>query len=138
MRLDAEQVRLVQETLPLLENTLADASARFYVNLFAIRPEMRALFRDDLESQGMRFLTAMRAIAEGLDDPDGLEARFAGLARGHASVGVRAQHFEPMGDALMVTLGETLGAAFTEERRAAWRAAYTVVADEMIRRGGFR
>jgi len=137
MRLGADEIRLVRETLPLLEDTLADASARFYVNLFAIRPEMRALFRDDLERQGMRFLTAMREIADGLDDPEGLEAHFAGLARGHASAGVRAEHFEPMGDALMVTLGEAIGPAFTEARRAAWRAAYAAVAEEMIRRGGF-
>jgi hemoglobin-like flavoprotein len=42
-----------------------------------------------------------------------------------------------MGAALMVTLGETLGTAFTAEIQAAWHAAYDQFAAEMIARGGF-
>ena len=36
-----------------------------------------------------------------------------------------------MGSALMLTLGETLGADFTDELRAAWRAAYEEIALRM-------
>jgi hemoglobin-like flavoprotein len=42
----------------------------------------------------------------------------------YASAGVRDEHFAPMGSALMVTQGETLGSDFTGELQAAWRAAY--------------
>ena len=41
-----------------------------------------------------------------------------------------------MGSALMVTLGEALGPAFTPDLQGAWRAAYDNFAAEMIARGG--
>jgi hemoglobin-like flavoprotein len=37
----------------------------------------------------------------------------------------------------MVTLGEALGAGFTDELQQAWRAAFDAVATEMVERGGF-
>ena len=50
---------------------------------------------------------------------------------------MRAAHFAPMGVALMATLAETLGPAFTPELQAAWHAAYDHFSREMIARGGF-
>jgi hemoglobin-like flavoprotein len=137
MNMDKKDIKLVQESLPLIRENFAPASASFYNNLFSLRPDMRELFRDDLEGQGMRFLKAMGTIAELLDDPDALDAGFSQLAMSHAQLGVRAKHFEPMGSALMVTLGEALGSDFTDELQKAWRAAFDAVAGEMVERGGF-
>jgi len=103
----------------------------FYENLFHIAPDMRPMFREDLAGQGMKFLATMNTIAELLDDPEALESEMRDLSEGHASFGVRAEHFAPMGAALMVTLGETLGADFTDELRDAWRAAFEEVARRM-------
>ena len=136
MALDAETVRLVQASLPQVRELELPAAGHFYENLFAVAPELRAMFRDDLEGQGMRFVTALTTIADALDDPDALAAEIDGLARAHAGVGVRPEHFQAMGAALLVTLGETLGPAFDARLQAAWRAAYDHVAAEMIARGG--
>jgi hemoglobin-like flavoprotein len=131
----AEDARLLAETLPLVRDRLEVASAASYANLFAVAPEMRALFRDsDLHGQGMRFMSTLVLVAELAGEPERLEPVLGGLARAHALVGVRPEHFAPMGSALMVTLGEALGRAFTAEVQAAWRAAYDAVAAEMIAR----
>ena len=135
--MDKKNIKLVQESLPLIRENFASASASFYDNLFSLRPDMRDLFRDDLEGQGMRFLKAMGTIAELLDNPDALDSGFSQLALSHAQLGVRAEHFEPMGSALLVTLGEAMGADFSDELQKAWRAAFDTVASEMIERGGF-
>lgn len=135
--LDDMQRQLIRESLGLVRARLLPASTQFYENLFALSPDMRALFRTDLAGQGMRFMTTLTTIAELIDDPDELAVEIDGLARAHRGIGVRAEHFGPMGAALLVTLGETLGPAFTCEVRAAWRAAYNDFAAMMIERGGF-
>ena len=66
-----------------------------------------------------------------------MEADYGDGDEAHAGIGVRAGHFAPMGIALMVTLAETLGEAFTPELQAAWHGAYDHFAERMIRRGGF-
>lgn len=135
--LDESQKHLIRESLGLVRARLLPASTQFYDNLFAMSPDMRALFRSDIAGQGMRFMTTLTTIAELVDDPDELAAEIDVLARAHRGIGVRSEHFEPMGAALLVTLGETLGPAFTCEVRAAWRAAYNDFAAMMIERGGF-
>jgi len=127
-----EDIRLVRQSLPLIAERFEPVSLAFYENLFAIAPEMRAMFRDDLPGQGMRFMTTLTTIAEVLDDPVAREARIRPLARVHAALGTEPAHFAPMGSALLVTLGETLGSAFTPRLQEAWRAAYEAIAAEMI------
>jgi hemoglobin-like flavoprotein len=129
--LSDRQIRLVKGSLPKIHDRLEPASMAFYENLFSIAPDMRPMFREDLAGQGMKFLTTMNTIAELLDDPEALESELRDLGEGHASFGVRGEHFAPMGAALMVTLGETLGADFTDELQAAWRAAYEEIARRM-------
>jgi nitric oxide dioxygenase len=132
MALDDEDIRLVRESLPLIAERLEPASLLFYENLFTIAPDLRRLFRDDLAGQGMRFMTTLSTIAEVLDDPQAREAQIKPLARVHTALGTRPEHFAPMGSALLVTLGETLGPAFTPRLQEAWRAAYEAIAAEMI------
>lgn len=136
MTVSAADIRKIRESLPMIREQIAPASSNFYANLFAIAPELRGLFRSDLNDQGMRFMSTLATIADLLDDPEALGTELEDLARAHAGIGVRAAHFAPMGSALMVTLGETLGPAFAPELQDAWRAAYDNFASEMIARGG--
>ena len=63
------EIRLVRESLPMVRERLVPASEMFYENLFAVEPELRALFRPDLQSQGMRFMSTLGTIADLLDSP---------------------------------------------------------------------
>ena len=137
MPISEAEIRLVRESLPMVRERLAPASETFYENLFTVEPELRALFRSDLQSQGMRFMSTLATIADLLDAPAELASEIAHLATAHAGVGVRAAHFAPMGIGLMVTLAETLGEDYTPELQAAWHAAYDHFAALMIARGGF-
>ena len=136
MSVSDADIKLVVESLPLIRERLVPASTAFYDNLFTLAPELRTMFRSDLAGQGMRFMSTLATIADLLDDPEALGPELEDLARAHAGIGVRAAHFAPMGSALMVTLGETLGPAFTPDLQGAWRAAYDNFAREMIARGG--
>jgi len=137
MVVDEAQIRLVRDSLPKVRERLVPASMSFYENLFVLAPELRPLFRTDLASQGMRFMSTLATIADLLDAPDELGGEIDQLARAHAGIGVRAEHFVPMGMAATVTLAETLREEFTPELEAAWHAAYDHFAALMIARGGF-
>jgi nitric oxide dioxygenase len=137
MAVSDEDIRLVQRSLPRIRECYAPASTDFYDNLFALAPDLRPLFRPDVATQEMRFMSTLATIADLLDDPGALGDELDDHARAHAGLGVRAEDFVPMGAALLVTLGETLGPAFDTRLQQAWRAAYDHFAAEMIRRGGF-
>lgn len=131
-----EQIAIVQQSLPQVRERLVPASSIFYDNLFAVAPELRALFRGDMQSQGMRFMSTLATIADLLGDPEALDTELDKLAAGHFRIGVRPEYFAPMGIALMVTLGETLGPdLFTPRLQEAWHAAFDYFAAEMIARG---
>ena len=69
MAVDQADIRLVRDSLPRIRERLVPASMTFYDNLFAIEPELRALFRVDLASQGMRFMSTLATIADVLGMP---------------------------------------------------------------------
>jgi nitric oxide dioxygenase len=54
------------------------------------------------------------------------------LGRRHGGYGVKPGHYATVGDALLSTLEQGLGAEFTPARRDAWAAAYGLLADVMI------
>lgn len=93
------------------------------------------MFREDIEGQGMKFMTTLSVIVSRLDDAAASSDQYLGLGKLHASLGVERAQFEPMGEALIDTLREGLGENFTPELEKAWRKAYAHVADSMIRRG---
>ena len=67
MAVDAAQIRLVRESLPSIREHRVPVSMNFYDNLFALAPELRAMFRSDIAGQGMRFMTTLATIADLLE-----------------------------------------------------------------------
>ncbi|WP_424927970.1 globin domain-containing protein [Amaricoccus tamworthensis] len=132
MTLTDEQIRLIKDSIPKVREHLKPASTDFYETLFSIDPGLRPMFREDLAGQGMKFFSTLNTIAFLLDDPESLDNELNGLAASHSALGVRREHFEPMGSALMITMGETLGPDFTPELRDAWRAAFAEIRDRMV------
>lgn len=136
MALTQEDIRIVQESLPTIRNHLEPASMTFYENLFKVAPDLRPMFREDLAGQGMKFFSTLHTIFEMLTNAEGARSEMGELAFSHSTLGVKAEHFAPMREALDMTLTETLGQDFTPEIRAAWLKSYDEVAGEMIRRAG--
>lgn len=54
------------------------------------------------------------------------------LGRRHATYGVKATHYDTVGAALLWTLGQGLGDAFTPPVKAAWTEAYTTLSTVMM------
>jgi hemoglobin-like flavoprotein len=128
-----DQIRLVQDSFALVRPIREQAAALFYGRLFALDPSTRPLFaRADLRAQGEKLMAALGFVVGALRRPEAVVATAAGLARRHIAYGVREAHYAAVGDALLWTLGQGLGAAFTPELRDAWAAAYDLLSRAMI------
>ena len=135
MQITEHELKLVRDCLDRLRHEFDVRSMYFYETLFERAPHLKQLFRDDLAGQGMKFMSTLDVIVRKLDQEEELASRYKGLGDMHAAIGITAADFAPMEEALIDTLREALGDKFTPELEAAWRKAYGIVKDNMIRRG---
>jgi hemoglobin-like flavoprotein len=111
---------------------IADTAATlFYDRLFSVDPALRRLFKSDLGEQKVKLMKMIGAAVNGLGNLPELVPVVQSLGRRHVGYGVKPEHYETVGAALLWTLGQGLGAAFTAEHRAAWAKVYVVLADTM-------
>ena len=129
--LSSRQVELVQRSWRSVQLVGDTAAEMFYGRLFSLDPSVRALFKGDLRDQG-RNLTAMISVAvHQLGRPEKILFAVRQLGSRHAAYGVREHHYESVGAALLWTLAQALGEAFTPEVEAAWRGAYALLSGTM-------
>lgn len=131
--MDAEQVQIIRRTFVHIADAKTLARS-LYRHLFEIAPETRSIFREGVDEQAERMARAMMAFVQHLDDPTTLAPMFERLAARHDSLGIEKDHFGPVGTALLRSLEEQLGEAWTTETEAAWRAAYDLLARNLGRR----
>lgn len=127
-----EQVGQVQTSFAKVVPIADQAAALFYGRLFEIAPETRALFHGDMRAQEQKLMAALALVINGLDDIETILPIAQDLARRHVAFGVEPGHYQLVGAALLWTLGQGLGDAFTPELEAAWTAAYKALAEVMI------
>ena len=130
--MDRQQIDLVRSSFALVQPIATQAAAIFYGHLFDADPSLRLLFRGDMVHQGDRLMTMIGAAVGLLDRPDALIPVLHKLGARHGGYGVVDAHYETVGAALLSTLQDGLGDAFTPETRAAWGAMYGIVSRTMI------
>lgn len=136
MTLTQKDVALVRTSLDTVTRAFAPGSTFFYDNLFRLAPDLKPLFRDDIAGQGMKFLTTLRIIVDGLGHPQELDEDLKPLAEGHSALGIGPGDFDTMREALIGTFRDVLGDRFTPDLETAWRAAFDEIAARMVALGG--
>lgn len=126
------QIQLVRTSFAQVEPIAAQAATIFYNNLFAADPSLRTLFRGDMAAQGERLMTMIGAAVGLLERPHALLPVLRSLGSRHAGYGVKDEHYATVGVALLLTLEQGLGEAFTPEVREAWTVMYGIVSRTMM------
>jgi NAD(P)H-flavin reductase/hemoglobin-like flavoprotein len=121
----------VKESFAHIEPHAEKALAYFYGRLFVTSPETRALFPMAMGRQRDRFFRALSRIVWSLDCPEQLTAYLRELGRDHRRFGVTSRHFAGFMDALLATLREFGGPAWSGETAAAWEAVLAMVSQVM-------
>jgi hemoglobin-like flavoprotein len=122
---------MVQDSFKKVVPIADTAADLFYDRLFIIAPEVRALFPADLTEQKKKLIAMLATAVNNLHQVGTILPAVEDLGRRHVAYGVTAQHYEPVGAALLWTLEQGLGADFTPPVKSAWTEAYLTLAGVM-------
>ena len=129
--MNENQVELVQTTFEQVKPIVGVAADLFYGRLFELDPSLRPLFSKDLSEQKKKLMMALAFVVAGLDRPETVLPAVRELGQKHVGYGVEPHHYHTVDAALLWTLGQGLGEAFTDEVEVAWAAAYHLLANVM-------
>ena len=107
------------------------AAELFYGRLFELDPSLKPMFTGDMKEQGRKLMTMIGTAVAGLDRLESIVPAVQALGRRHVGYGVTDGHYDTVATALLWTLEQGLGAAFTPDVKAAWASAYGILADTM-------
>ncbi|MBM3621995.1 MAG: hemin receptor [Alphaproteobacteria bacterium] len=127
-----EQIGLVRTSFAQVVPIREPVAELFYGRLFELDPSLRPLFKGDMKEQGIKLMAMIGTAVGGLDNRESLDPALRALGQRNIGYGVAAAHYDTVASALLWTLERSLGAAFTADVRAAWIAAYGVLAGAMI------
>lgn len=127
------QIELVEASFRKIEPGADEVARQFYDRLFETAPSLRPMFRGDLVEQGRKLMQMITVAVRSLRRLDQILPAVEDLGRRHARYGVRDEHYAIVAGALLWTLGQGLGDAFTPEVCDAWVAMYQTVTGVMQR-----
>lgn len=142
MLTDGEKA-LVVNSFRLVVPIAETAADLFYKRLFEIAPQYRSLFSDDMTAQKRKLVTMLAFIvksvdwveedwAEHIDPEQDLALVVLAMGRRHTSLyKIPDESYDHVGQALIWTLDQGLGPAFTDQVREAWTRLYGVLATTM-------
>lgn len=126
-----EQIDMVKSTWKQVIPISDQAASLFYGRLFELEPDLRSLFKEDMRSQGKKLMTMITTAVNSLDKLETILPAVEDLGRRHVGYGVNDAHYDTVGAALIWTLEQGLGAAFTADVRDAWLMTYDTLAGVM-------
>ncbi|XP_041469276.1 uncharacterized protein LOC121419053 isoform X3 [Lytechinus variegatus] len=143
--LDERQKTLVRNTWKTLEKKGELHGSMMFAKLTSDHPDIGKLFSfggknlsygellvdPDVRSHGIRVIDTLGSVIEDLDDMELVVQILEDLGQRHNSYNAKKTHIKAVGEALLFTLEQALGAGFTSDVKAAWTAVFNIVADTM-------
>ncbi|MEM7019425.1 MAG: globin family protein [Pseudomonadota bacterium] len=129
--MDQTQIDLVQGTFAKVAPISETAAELFYNKLFELEPSVKPLFTGDMKEQGKKLMQMIAIAVGGLNDLGNIVPAVRQLGERHVGYGVKDEHYDTVGEALIWTLGQGLGDEFTDEAKEAWVLTYTTLATVM-------
>ena len=130
--LSQQQKALVRRSFRRIAIRHQTTAQGFFDRLFALDPETEGLFPAEIVTIQRKFMDMLALLINALDEP----GRFAELARKlgkrHLGYGVQPHHYESARQALLWSLEQSMGDAFSAPVREAWLAFYDALAAEAL------
>ncbi len=130
--MDQLTINLVQQSWGQVTPISEHAGKLFYQNLFTADPSLRPLFKGNTDEQAAKLVFMIGAAVGKLNDLPSLVPILEHLGKRHGTYGVVPAHYQTVGTALLQTLAQGLGDAFTPAISAAWAKVYAVIATTMM------
>jgi nitric oxide dioxygenase len=127
-----EDIKLIQKSWIKVVDRANEAGRLFYKRLFEVRPDLRALFKREIEEQGRKLMDVLNWVVVNLPDTQAVLEAARALARRHVDYGVREEQYQVVGETLLWTLREMSGEDWTPQVEEAWTKAYAILAQTMV------
>lgn len=131
--MNPEQIKLIKLSFAPIIGRKSEAGKIFYQRLFETAPDVKAMFKSDINAQAEKLMSTLGAMIGCLQERPAFIAMLENLGRRHVGYKVRDEHYDKVGAALLWTLEKMLGDAFTDDARKAWSNLYETAAGVMIR-----
>ncbi len=128
-----DQQDLVRSSFADIAPNAAAVAATFYSRLFELDPALRPLFKGDMAAQGRKLMAMIATAVRNLDNLGAIIPAIEQLGIRHAGYGVTDPQYDTVASALLWTLEQSLGDAFTPATRVAWTECYVTLAGVMQR-----
>lgn len=129
--MDQEKIDLVQESFKKVVPIADTAAEIFYGKLFEMDPSLKPLFKGDMKEQGKKLMSMIGVAVNGLNNLESIVPAVQNLGKNHVKYGVKDEHYDTVGGALLHTLATGLGDDFTPAVKAAWTEVYGLLATTM-------
>ncbi len=127
-----EEQDLVRASWALVAQLGPLAAEHFYKRLFESEPRLQQLFAStSMARQHARLVDALSFVVDRLDRLDEVVPVLREMGRRHQAYGVTERDYQAVGQALLSTLEEAHGDAWSEPLAGAWERAYGLVAVTM-------
>jgi nitric oxide dioxygenase len=135
--LSEKTVQIVKSTAPILQEHGEALTRHFYKRMFSHNPEVAPFFNPAHQNAGKQqraLAGAITAYAANIDNLEVLGGAVELIAQKHASLMIKPEHYPIVGENLLASIREVLGAGATDDIIAAWAEAYGFLADILIGR----
>lgn len=119
-----EQKRIIKQSFQTIAKALPEIVPNFYMRLFELHPELRPLFRSNIQEQPKKFLDMLAMLIGLIDDIEEQGSLIKHLGKRHLGYGVKPKHYTMVGDALLWAFEEVLKDRFSGEVKSAWMMLY--------------
>jgi hemoglobin-like flavoprotein len=122
---------LVRDSWAALVPMRKQVCADFYRRLFERHPELRPLFKGDLDRQTALFVTMLNTVVSSLENREPVVALIKTVGARHVGYGVADADYDKFAAALLESFALALGERFTPSTRTAWEQVIAELAATM-------
>ncbi len=130
--ISAEHTRLVHTSYALAEPAGDLVATLFFRRLFEIEPRLELMLGGDADEQKRQLLSALALAVASLDRFEQIVPALKLLGVKYRGLGIEEFHYGAVGEALLWTLKQSLGAHWSSDIDDAWAAAFTAIAETMV------
>lgn len=127
-----EQIYLVRKSFAEIERHHEVAALIFYKKLFALGPEVRPMFKNDIVVQSAKLIDMLATLISMIERTGDLSSELRLMGARHKTYGVKDEHYPMVGQALLAMVEETMNGAYTPQLEEAWQALYALVSNTML------
>jgi hemoglobin-like flavoprotein len=128
-----EQIRLVKNSWKILRQIDTSLFADvFYSKLFLENTGLRKMFPANMRQQRQLLMDMLHFIISNLDHPEASNEEIRALGLRHEGYGIKREHYQLVGDALLWTIEQAIGNEWNDELNDGWLACYDMISKTMM------